>query len=145
MGALFLTGGCAGVLLGGWLADRLGHTDRGAYAQIPAIAFLLTAPLFAAGISATSPLLAFMFLLLPSGLNILWLGPVITAVQHLVPPPMRATASGSFLLINNLIGLGLGPMLMGAAADLMSTASGRRGAALRDTRRARLSIWSRPR
>jgi len=120
MGALFLTGGCAGVLLGGWLADRLGHADRGAYARIPAIAFLLTAPLFAAGISATSPLLAFLFLLLPSGLNILWLGPVITAVQHLVPPPMRATASGSFLLINNLIGLGLGPLLMGAAADLMT-------------------------
>ena len=33
---------------------------------------------------------------------------------------MRATASGSFLLINNLIGLGLGPLLMGAAADLMT-------------------------
>lgn len=120
MGALFLTGGCAGVLLGGWLADRLGQADRGAYARIPAIAFLLTAPLFAAGISATSPALAFLCLLLPSGLNILWLGPVITAVQHLVPPPMRATASGSFLLINNLIGLGLGPLLMGAAADLMT-------------------------
>lgn len=120
MGALLLVGGCAGVLLGGWLADRFGPSDRGAYARIPAIAFLLTAPLFAAGISATSPPLAFLFLLLPSGLNILWLGPVITAFQHLVPPPMRATASGSFLFINNLIGLGLGPFLMGAAADLMT-------------------------
>ncbi|WP_287812745.1 GIY-YIG nuclease family protein, partial [Pseudomonas sp.] len=29
-----------------------------------------------------------------------WLGPVLTAVQHLVPAHMRATASASFLLIN---------------------------------------------
>jgi MFS family permease len=46
--------------------------------------------------------------------NILWLGPVITAVQHLAPARMRSTASGSFLLINNLIGLGVGPTLIGA-------------------------------
>jgi MFS family permease len=120
IGTLFLTGGCGGVFLGGWLADRLGQADRGAYAWLPAIAFLLTAPLFAAGISATSPALAFLFLLLPNGLNILWLGPVTTAVQHLVPSPMRATAAACFLLINNLIGIGVGPTLMGAAADLMT-------------------------
>lgn len=120
IGALFLIGGCAGVFLGGWLADRLGQADRGIYAKLPAIAFVITAPLFALGISTHSPILAFIFLLLPNGLNILWLGPVTTAVQHLVPAPMRATAAASFLLINNLIGIGLGPTLMGVAADMMT-------------------------
>ena len=43
-----------------------------------------------------------------------------TAVQHLVPQPLRATASAGFLLINNLIGLGVGPMLIGALSDLLS-------------------------
>ena len=52
--------------------------------------------------------------MIPNALNILWLGPVTTAVQHLAPRPMRATASASFLLINNLIGLGIGPSLIGA-------------------------------
>lgn len=120
LGLLLLIGGCSGMLLGGWLADRLGQADRGAYARLPALAFLVTAPLFAAGILSTDPVAAFLFLLLPNGLNILWLGPVTTAVQHLVPPPMRATAAASFLLINNLIGLGLGPTLMGAVADLLA-------------------------
>ena len=41
-----------------------------------------------------------------------------TAVQHLVPQPMRSTASASFLLINNLIGLGVGPTLIGALSVL---------------------------
>jgi hypothetical protein len=30
---------------------------------------------------------------------------------------MRATASSMFLLINNLIGLGVGPLLIGAVSD----------------------------
>jgi hypothetical protein len=58
-----------------------------------------------------------MLLLIPNALNILWLGPVVTAVQHLVPRPMRSTASASFLLINNLIGLGVGPYLIGFLSD----------------------------
>lgn len=44
---------------------------------------------------------------------------MITAVQHLVPRHMRATASASFLLINNLVGLGLGPFLIGGLSDAL--------------------------
>jgi MFS family permease len=42
---------------------------------------------------------------------------VTTAVQHLAPRRMRANASASFLLINNLIGLGVGPLLIGMLSD----------------------------
>ena len=62
--------------------------------------------------------------LIPNALNILWLGPVITAVQHLVPRRMRATASASFLLINNLIGLGVGPLLIGRLSDALKQTYG---------------------
>jgi MFS family permease len=123
-GSLLLIGGTAGVFAGGWLADRMGGRDRGNYAKLPAYAWLLTAPLFAAGLLSTSPVLAWLLLLAPHGLNILWLGPITTAVQHLVPPHMRATASASFLLINNLVGLGLGTLVMGALSDAMTAAYG---------------------
>jgi hypothetical protein len=63
--------------------------------------------------------LAWPLLLIPNALNILWLGPVITAVQHLVPRKMRSTASASFLLINNLVGLGVGPVLIGRLSDAL--------------------------
>src|SRR4029079_7599668 len=95
-------------------ADRLGTADRRWYARLPAIAWLITAPFFFAGFMAPNLKVAWLLLLVPNALNILWLGPVATAVQHLVPRPMRSTASASFLLINNLIGLGLGPTLIGA-------------------------------
>ncbi len=124
IGSLLLIGGTIGVFAGGWLADRLGAKDRGVYAKLPAIAWLVTVPLFAAGLTSGSPTLSWFLFLIPHGLNILWLGPVTTAVQHLVPPPMRATASASFLFINNLIGLGLGSLIMGRLSDAMTAVHG---------------------
>lgn len=124
LGSLLLVGGVSGVLLGGILADRLGRADRGAYAKLPAVAWLITAPFFAAGLMAPTPVLAWFLLLIPNALNILWLAPVNTAVQHLVPPPMRATAAASFLFINNLIGLGGGSVVMGAMSDAMTARFG---------------------
>ena len=124
MASVVFIGGCTGVLAGGWLADRLGHLDRGWYAKLPAIAWAITAPTFAAGLMAPSLWLAWPLLLIPNALNILWLGPVITAVQHLVPQRMRATASASFLLINNLIGLGVGPYLIGAISTALKHSYG---------------------
>ncbi len=124
IGSLLLIGGTIGVFAGGWLADRLGAKDRGVYAKLPAIAWLITVPLFAAGLTSGSPTLSWFLFLIPHGLNILWLGPVTTAVQHLVPAPMRATASASFLFINNLIGLGLGSLIMGRLSDAMTAVHG---------------------
>ena len=125
MGSLVLIGGTIGVFAGGWFADKLGPADHGWYAKLPAIAWAITAPTFAAGMLMTaSPAWAWVLLLVPNALNILWLGPVVTAVQHLVPPHMRATASASFLLINNLIGLGVGPWLMGRLSDALTASHG---------------------
>ena len=124
MASLLLIGGTTGVFAGGWLADRLGKADRAWYARIPAIAWLITAPLFAIGLLTADPWVAWPLLLIPNGLNILWLGPVTTAVQHMVPQHMRATASGSFLFINNLIGIGMGPLLMGHLSDVLKTSYG---------------------
>jgi MFS family permease len=122
--SLLLIGGCTGVFMGGWLADRLGTMDRGWYAKLPAIAWAITAPTFVAGLLAPSLWIAWPLLLIPNALNILWLGPVTTAVQHLVPPRMRATASASFLLINNFIGLGVGPLLIGSISDRLKATYG---------------------
>jgi MFS family permease len=124
VGSLLLIGGSAGVFAGGWLADRLGHRDRGWYAKLPAIAWLITAPMFALGLMVPSLWIAWPLLLIPNALNILWLGPVITAVQHLVERPLRATASASFLLINNLVGLGVGPLLIGHVSDVLKKSYG---------------------
>jgi MFS family permease len=121
---LLLTGGVAGVLAGGRMADRLGRADRAWYGWLPAIAYAASAPLWAAGVSSGNLALAFVLLLVPQGLSYVWLGPVLTAVQHLVEPRARAMASALFLLINNLIGLAAGIYALGALSDLMKPTFG---------------------
>jgi MFS family permease len=117
-GALVLVGGLIGIWFGGALADRYGEKRRAMYAYIPAIAFLATLPFYAAGVLSTTLWISFAVLLVPTALGLAWLGPVLAAVQHLVPGNMRATASALFLFINNLIGIGLGTTLIGVVSDL---------------------------
>jgi MFS family permease len=124
IGALLLTGGVAGILLGGWLGDRMGARDRKFYALVPAISYIAGTPLFIAGALSSGWIAAFALFVVPQALVYVWLGPVLTAVQHLVPAHMRATASASFLLINNLIGLGLGSWLIGELADAFEPVHG---------------------
>jgi MFS family permease len=124
LSSLLLIGGTAGVFAGGWLADRLGSSDRAWYAWLPAIAWVISTLAWAAGLMAPNLWIAWPLLLVGNAVNILWLGPVITAVQHLAPARMRSTASGSFLLINNLIGLGVGPLLIGRISDALKASYG---------------------
>jgi MFS family permease len=124
LSSLLLIGGTAGVFAGGWLADRLGASDKAWYARLPAIAWVLSTLAWTAGLMAPNLWIAWPLLLVGNAVNILWLGPVITAVQHLAPARMRSTASGSFLLINNLIGLGVGPLLIGRISDALKGSYG---------------------
>jgi len=123
-GAILLLGGVAGVLAGGFIGDRLGKRDKAAYARLPAIAFVLAVPLFAGGVMSSTVTAAFLFFVVPQALAYIWLGPVLSAVQHLVPSHMRATASASFLLINNLIGIGGGIYFLAQLADWLNPVFG---------------------
>lgn len=123
-GPIILIGGLAGVWLGAWLGDRLGARNRAAYALVPAGAVLLAMPCYAAGVMAPSLSLAFVLFLVPQALSLAWLGPVISAVQHLVPPTMRATASAVFLFIINLIGIGFGTLFFGLVSDALTARLG---------------------
>ncbi|MDE2083384.1 MAG: MFS transporter [Xanthomonadaceae bacterium] len=124
LAAVLFVGGIAGMAAGGWLADSLGTRSKRAYALIPAAAFLAAAPLYVFAIEAMTPLQTFALLLLPYALALVWLGPVLTAVQHLAPASSRSTMSALFLLINNLVGLGIGPYFFGAVSDLLKAAHG---------------------
>lgn len=123
-GTIVLLGGTAGIWLGGWLGDRLGELRPGAYAMVPGIAFLVTAPLYFLAMQTESLSVAFVLFALPYALSLTWLGPVVAAIQLLVPPPERATASSAMLLINNLIGIGFGTSIFGWLADRLRPSYG---------------------
>ena len=131
-----LVGGVAGIWMGGLLADRLGKRSKAAYPLVPAIAFLISAPCFilamnsgwlieqvmpgSGGNSVAALTMAFLIFLIPTGLNLVWLGPITASVQHLVPAPMRTTASALFLLLNNLLGIAVGFYYFGWMSDLLA-------------------------
>lgn len=117
LGALAFCGGIPGVWLGGMLADRYGKGSRSAYALVPAIAFVVSLPFLVTGVLVANEWLALASFTVLYALSLAWLGPVISAIQHLVAPSMRATASAIFLFINNLIGLGAGNAILGAISD----------------------------
>ncbi|HEX8064054.1 MAG TPA: MFS transporter [Allosphingosinicella sp.] len=123
-GSIVLVGGVAGTWLGGWIGDRVGPARPGAYALIPAVCFLMTAPAFALGLFAPNHWVAWLLFTFGQMMALAWLGPVISAVQHIVAPSVRATASASFLFINNLIGIAFGIYFLGWLSDRMKLAHG---------------------
>jgi MFS family permease len=116
-GAILLIGGIAGLWLGGSLADRFGTDKRAAYAVIPAAAFIATVPFYAFAILSPNLTVTFLAMLVPTALGLVWLGPVLAAIQHIAPHNMRATAAAIFLFINNLIGIGVGTVAIGMLSD----------------------------
>jgi MFS family permease len=129
-----LFGGVLGIWLGGAVADRLGAKSKAGYPLTPAVAFLISVPCFLLAMNSGSLVgnlgggaslaLAFAIFLIPTGLNLAWLGPITAAVQHLAPAPMRTTASALFLLINNLLGIAVGTYYFGLVSDLLKPVFG---------------------
>lgn len=123
-GAILLIGGVAGMWAGGWLGDRFGHRKHSYYATIPAFAFLATIPFYILGLLSPNLTLTFFVLLVPTALGMLWLGPIMSTIQHLVRPDMRATASAIFLFIINLLGIGVGTYAIGVLSDALQVQFG---------------------
>ena len=113
-------GGIAGGLGSGWLANRL--SDRyGIKAQPLMIAGLKTAALpfliwfYLAESAPIAVGVYFIALLFQS----CYLGPTFACIQTLAPLRMRAVWAAITLLVINLVGLGIGPTLVGIISDLL--------------------------
>lgn len=107
-----------GTLVGGALADRLGQRDRRWLVWQPAIALLLAFP-FAVGFLFAHSASAAMWLLAPvSVLTGSCLGPFYSVVQTVVPARMRALSAALVITSNTILGLGIGPPLVGWLNDV---------------------------
>ena len=123
-GGVLFVGGSLGIILGGVLGDLMGKGSKKMFALVPAFAFLLTFPMYVAGTMATTPLMAAALFVIPTGLGLAWLGPTLSAFQHLAPANMRSMASAVFLLINNLLGIGVGVYVLGELSTLLTPTFG---------------------
>ena len=121
LGVIGGTTGMLGTFLGGYLADRWGEKDKRWYVRIALYGILLSLPLSYITLLGTEPLYVIMAYAPGHILGTLYLGPCIAICHTLVPAGMRASASAILLFVINMIGLGLGPLFVGALSDAYST------------------------
>ena len=111
--------GALGVFAGGWISDYLAKWDRRWYMWVPAIAMLISFPFYLAVYTTESFNMFLVLIVLPSFMGNLYTGPVFASTQSMVPVGMRAVAAAILLFVINIIGLGLGPQMVGVLSDII--------------------------
>lgn len=124
LGFIIGLGGMVGNFAGGYLGDRLSLRDARWAMWIPAIANVLTVPFAAIAILSRDFGFSLAMYVLPLTFAYIYLGPTLATTHALVRPRMRAMASAVLFFIVNLIGLGLGPTMVGAISDALIPSAG---------------------
>jgi MFS family permease len=125
LGILVLVGGVVGSYLAGWITDVLTQRSK------------LAAPINVAAISAigvglfgvAAPLMPTPIMSLLCFVPVMFLKPMAfacipVALQMVMPNQLRAQVSATYLTIINLVGLGLGPLVVGLMTDHVFTVPG---------------------
>jgi MFS transporter, Spinster family, sphingosine-1-phosphate transporter len=122
-----LGGGIAGIIgtwAGGWFADNYGRENRRHVLTAPVIGMLVAIPVAIAAYWAKQWWLSLLLIMVPTALNLLYIGPLYSSAQGLVPLRARAMAAAVLLFAQNLIGLGLGPLFFGILSDMFKPMAG---------------------
>ena len=117
-------GGAVGVFVGGFIADKLSVRDKRWYTWVSAIAGFISVPFIAATYIAGNAYAALGLMILPGLLHNVYLGCTLATTHSLVGLRMRALSSAILFLILNLIGLGMGPLLVGLLSDYLQVSHG---------------------
>lgn len=117
-------GGGIGTFAGGYLSDKLSHKDMRWYIRVPMIAGASSLVFYYLLIFSEAVNLVYFSIFMYSMLTALYLGPFIAVTHSLVNAKMRAFASAILFFVLNLIGLGGGPLIIGALSDYLQPTYG---------------------
>lgn len=107
-----------GLALGNWLAEH--YWKKGVHdgnVRVVVLATLLSVPFGIAGPLMPNPWLAVACLLLATMTSIMAAAPENAAIQTVTPNKLRGQMTFLFLFIMNVVGMGAGPMLIGALSQ----------------------------
>ncbi len=116
--------GGLGIALGGYFADKFGAKDTRWYLWTTAVALVISIPFSVYAYLAVTATIAFIAMIIPIFLGNFYQATTFSQTQGLVELKMRAVAAGILLFIINIIGLGLGPTLVGVVTDLLEPTYG---------------------
>ena len=116
--------GAIGIFIGGLLGDKLGAKDKRWYLWVPGISTLLVVPGMLVVFLTSNTYLALVCMFVPGFMQNIYLGNSIATTHNLVGLRWRSTSSAILFLILNIIGLGLGPFVVGLLSDMFDPSFG---------------------
>lgn len=121
-GLIYLLFGTSGALFGGWICDRL--TRKGvldAPLRVAAFGYVGTAVFGGMAPLMPAPELALLLFVPATFMATLPFPLAGTAIQLISPNRLRGQISALYMLVINVVGLGLGPLIVGAFTDFVFT------------------------
>jgi len=114
------TAATAGMMLGGVGIDFISRRGQHWYALLPFCGIATSVPLYLIGYSLGSPLPALICITIAGVFLFFYSVPTLVALQNLVAPNVRTTAAFIYFFIATLVGVGLGPPVIGLASDFFA-------------------------
>ncbi len=119
LGSIAAIGGLTGMILGGWLADKLKEKYENARLYVVLAAPLLAIPAALVFLTADNLWVVYGANLFGVIVGPMWIGPTLSTVNDMVMPRMRAVTSAFYILVNIFLGMALGPYMVGLFSDIL--------------------------
>ena len=120
MAGVFGILGAIGTLAAGKWFDRLSARGFQYGLWMLAVVPFVILPFFVMGLMADNLNTTILWFIIPAFSGSYAMGPTFAMVQTLSPVHMRAVSAAILMLCLNLIGMGLGPLLVGVLSDVLS-------------------------
>jgi MFS family permease len=120
IGSIAVVSMASGLALGGFGVSYLSARDRRWYVWGPALALAATTPLFLLAITRPTIHQAIWLLVAGHITLFVYFTPTLALAQNMVGAGMRASSSFVINIVFGLVGVGLGPTLIGKLSDLLA-------------------------
>lgn len=136
--------GIVGTFFGGFIADRLSirHRDPRWSLWVPALASLVLPAVQLMCYLGNEVEWVIGAFCLSGMLGTMFFGPSFATTQALAPERLRTVAASVLIFVKTMIGLGLGPLIIGAISDALAPAAGRHSLRYALLTAAVFNLWS---
>jgi MFS family permease len=134
LGTCSTLGGVLGSFSSGVLVDKWSRRDARWQLRLPAICFMLSFPIFVIMLSLPKGIVIPMgavdlpvigiFMLMGGFLSAAWMGPAFGSLARLVPAERRSQAAALLIVIINVLGSAMGPVIAGLVSDALGVRFG---------------------